>query len=82
MDITNFVLHRSRYRGKVKPENLVFNANLQEFSQRVAFISGLETNGKMSPQESYRQIQQLWEQLTCSYNQLAIGDSSLFDRPD
>ncbi len=82
MDVTNFLLPRSRYRGQVKPENLVFNANLQEFSQRVGLITGLETNGKLSPEESYQQIRDLWEQLSRSYEQLAIGDSSLFDRPD
>lgn len=82
MDVTNFLLPRSRYRGQVKPENLVFNANLQEFSQRVGLISGLETNGKLSPAESYQQIRDLWEQLSRSYEQLAIADSSLFDRPD
>ena len=79
MDVTNFLLVRSRYRGQVKPENLLFNANLQEFSQRVSLISGLETNGKLSPEDSYQQISQLWEQLTYSYNQLEIGKSSLFE---
>ena len=75
MDMTNFLLPRSRYRGAVKPENLVFNANLQEFSQRVMFISGLETNGKLSPEDSYQQIKELWDQLSRSYDQLAIGRS-------
>lgn len=79
MDATNFLLPKSRYRGQVKPENLVFNANLQEFSQRVSFISGLETNGKLSPEESYLQIKELWDQLTVSYDQLAIGHNSLFN---
>lgn len=82
MDVTNFLLPRARYRGAVKPENLVFNANLQEFSQRVMLISSLETNGKISPAESYQQIGDLWEQLSRSYQQLAIGNSSLFDNPD
>lgn len=43
-DLHHFLYPRSRYRGSVKPENLVFNANLQEFSQRVSYISGLQTN--------------------------------------
>lgn len=75
MDLTNFLLPRASYRGQVKPENLVFNANLQEFSQRVAFISSLETNGKLSPQDSYEQISELWQELSQSYYQLAIGRS-------
>ena len=33
-------------RGQVKPENLLFNANLQEFAQRVMVIANLETAGK------------------------------------
>ena len=33
-----FLYPRSSYRGKVKPENLVFNSNLQEFAQRVNYI--------------------------------------------
>ncbi|MDX2244885.1 MAG: hypothetical protein NW224_29775 [Leptolyngbyaceae cyanobacterium bins.302] len=82
MDITNFLLSKARYRGEVKPENLIFNANLQEFSQRVSFISGLETNGKLSPEDSYLQIKALWDQLSSSYKQLAIGHSYPFEDED
>jgi hypothetical protein len=70
-----FLLPRSRYRGQVKPENLVFNANLQEFSHRVSYISGLETNGKLSPEQSYKQIKALWKELKRSRKQLGIGQS-------
>lgn len=76
MDVTNFLLPRSRYRGQVKPENLVFNANLQEFSQRISYISNLETNGKLSPTEAYQQISELWDTLSRSYQQLAIEPPS------
>jgi hypothetical protein len=62
----------SRYRGEVKPENLVFNANLQEFAQRVSLISGLESNGKLSPGEAYEQIESLWSQLQRSKQHLGI----------
>jgi len=34
----HFIYPRSRYYGQVKPENLVFNANLQEFAQRVSYM--------------------------------------------
>jgi hypothetical protein len=40
---------QARYYGQIKPENLVFNANLQEFSQKVSYISCLETSGKLAP---------------------------------
>lgn len=72
-DRSQFLLPRSRYRGEIKPENLVFDANLQEFAQRVGFISGLHTNGKLSPDESVDQIEVLWEALRRSKKQLGIG---------
>ena len=72
MDQADFLYPRSRYRGTVKPENLVFNANLQEFSQRVGYISALETGGKLSPEESYREIKALWKQLKHSKKALGI----------
>jgi hypothetical protein len=70
---SNFLYPRSRYQGQVKPENLVFNANLQEFAQRVSYIANLETNGKLSPEESFDQIEALWRQLQRSAIQLGIG---------
>jgi hypothetical protein len=75
-DRTSFVSPRSRYYGQVKPENLVFNANLQEFAQRVNLICGLETNGKMSPEESFEAIESLWKQLKQSKQELGIGKNS------
>jgi len=73
---SNFLFPQSRYRGSFKPENLVFNANLQEFSQRVSYITNLETNGKMTPEESYREIKALWKSLKQSKKSLQIGKSS------
>jgi hypothetical protein len=70
---TNFLYPKSHYRGVVQPENLVFNANLQEFAQRVSYITSLETNGKLSPDESYREIRTLWKQLKRSKKHLGIG---------
>jgi hypothetical protein len=75
VDQSNFLYPRSRYHGQVKPENLVFNANLQEFAQRVSYICNLETAGKLSPEESYEQIKNLWKQLKRSKKQLAIGEN-------
>ncbi len=72
----NFLHPRARYRGVVKPENLLFNANLQEFSQRVSYICALETGGKLSPEESYREIKSLWKQLKHSKRQLGIGNAT------
>jgi hypothetical protein len=63
----------SHYRGNATPENVVFNANLQEFAQKVDFIVGLQTGGKLSAEESYVQIETLWEQLRESKRHLGIG---------
>ncbi|MFB2936343.1 hypothetical protein ACE1B6_13910 [Aerosakkonemataceae cyanobacterium BLCC-F154] len=69
----NFLYPRSRYYGSVNPENLVFNANLQEFTQRINFICALETSGKLPPEEAYKQIKGLWKQLKRSKRELGIG---------
>ncbi|BAZ00581.1 hypothetical protein NIES37_45760 [Tolypothrix tenuis PCC 7101] len=68
----NFIYPRSRYYGQITPENLLFNANLQEFSQKITYISCLETSGKLSPDEAYRQIKKIWKQLKKSKKELGI----------
>lgn len=73
-DRSYFLYPRSRYHGQVKPENLVFNANLQEFAQRVSYICNLETAGKISPEDSYNQIKEIWNQLRRTKKQLGIGE--------
>ena len=74
-DLQAFLYPLARYYGEVKPQNLVFNANLQEFAQRVSLIANLQTNGKLSPEESYTQVEALWQQLQTSKKQLGIGQS-------
>ena len=76
----NFLSPLSRYYGKFSPEQLAFNANLQEFAQRVSLLCGLETGGKLSPDETYQQIKVLWQDLTESKKQLL--DEVRRDRPD
>ena len=78
----DFMYPRSRYRGQFKPENLAFNANLQEFAQRVMLITNLETGGKISPEESYTEIRSLWKNLKHSKESLGIGQPSRFNRSD
>ena len=70
-----FLFPRNNYRGKVKPENLVFNSNLQEFAQKISYICNLETGGKLPPEEAYKQIKSLWKQLKRSKKELGIGKS-------
>ncbi|MBW4476679.1 MAG: hypothetical protein KME54_07355 [Tolypothrix brevis GSE-NOS-MK-07-07A] len=69
-----FLYPRSRYYGQARPQELVFNANLQEFAQKVGFITALETSGKLSPVDAYDQIKALWKQLKHSKKQLGIGE--------
>jgi hypothetical protein len=68
-----FLRPRSRYYGEFTPTNLVFNANLQEFATQVGFICSLETNGKISSAEAYRQIKDLFKTLKQSKKGLGIG---------
>lgn len=70
---TSFLSPRSQYHGRLTPEALAFNANLQEFAHRVSFISGLETAGKLSPEQAYEQVKSLWQQLKESKNAMGIG---------
>lgn len=72
---SDFLMPRRSYRGKVNPENVVFDANLQEFAQRVSFICNLESSGKISPLESYTQIRSLWKELKHSKKALQIGEN-------
>ncbi|MGL5036089.1 MAG: DUF7219 family protein [Microcystaceae cyanobacterium] len=65
-----FLYPRSGYYGKFTPENLVFNANLQEFAQKVSYICNLETGGKIDQAAAYKQIKALWKQLKASRKQL------------
>jgi len=69
-----FLFPHANYRGKVKPENLVFNANLQEFAQRVSYTCNLETAGKIGTEDAYKQIKSYWKALKQSRKELGIGD--------
>lgn len=78
---SEFLYPRSRYYGQVQPENMAFNANLQEFSLRVSYISSLETAGKITPEESYKQIKALWKQLKRTKKQLGVGKNPFQNEP-
>lgn len=71
-----FFSPRSRYYGQFTPQNLTFNANLQEFAVRVNTICGLETGGKITPAEAFQKLKQLWHQLEESHQALSIGEET------
>ncbi|OKH43304.1 hypothetical protein NIES2101_30845 [Calothrix sp. HK-06] len=73
-DKDKFLYPRSRYYGQFDPKNLVFNANLQEFAQKIGYITALETSGKLSPEDAYNQVKALWKQLKRSKKELGIGE--------
>ncbi|MBF2018081.1 MAG: hypothetical protein IGS23_23380 [Rivularia sp. T60_A2020_040] len=74
MEKEDFLYPRSRYYGEVKPENLVFNSNLQEFAQKVGIICSLETGGKITTIEAYEEIKAIWKELKHSKRELHIGE--------
>lgn len=65
-----FMYPLGHYHGEFTPEHLAFNANLQEFAQRVSIICGLETGGKISSLDAYEKIKDLWHELKTSKRQL------------
>jgi hypothetical protein len=71
-DKEQFIYPRDHYRGDFNLENMAFNANLQEFAQKVNVICNLETNGKISSYKAYKQIKALWKELKTSRKSLNI----------
>eukprot|EP00752_Nemacystus_decipiens_P015003 g13359.t1 len=55
------------------PEEILFNDNLQEFTTKIEHICGLEANGKISQEDAYRRIRDLWKALKRSKKNLGIG---------
>ena len=41
-ELNDFLSPHSSYAGHFTPENLAFNANLQEFAQNISFICNLQ----------------------------------------
>jgi hypothetical protein len=71
-DKNQFLYPHHPYRGEFTPTKMVFNANLQEFSQRVGYICALETGGKLTPEDAYKQVKHLWQDLKQSYKSLDL----------
>jgi hypothetical protein len=60
------VAYYRRFHGRFTPQNVVFDANLQEFAIRVGYICARENGGMLSPTAAFTQVQILWEQLALS----------------
>jgi hypothetical protein len=71
-----FLYPQHRYHGDFDPQNVVFDANLQEFAQKIGYICTLENSGKIAPDDAYRQIKALYKQLKASKRELGIGEKN------
>lgn len=74
MSADDYLTPRASFQGKFTPENLAFDANLQEFAQRVAYVCALETAGKITPAEAHRRIRALYHELERTHEGLRISD--------
>lgn len=62
------------YRGADwSPERLVFHQNLETFAERVGLIVALQANGKLSQEQAYGRIKQLWKKIKESKGNLLNG---------
>ncbi len=77
----DFLYPHHSYAGQAKAQHIVFDANLQEFAQRVGLICAMETGGKLEPQEAYDQIKQLWKELKASKEAL-LDHPGFEERPE
>jgi transcriptional regulator with AAA-type ATPase domain len=60
------------YRGEPTLTEYMFNANLQEFANKVDLLCALQTGGKISPEDAYKEIRQLWKELKHSKESLRV----------
>ena len=67
----------SSFHGKDwSPQRAAFHQNLEQFADRIGLIVGLQANGKVSQEEAYEQIKELWQILKTSRNDLLPTDGS------
>jgi transcriptional regulator with AAA-type ATPase domain len=53
----------SPYYGEPDLGQMMFNANLQEFANKVDLLCALQTGGKISADDAYTEIKKLWKEL-------------------
>ncbi|MGA7951930.1 MAG: hypothetical protein WCA07_00270 [Gloeobacterales cyanobacterium] len=66
------------YQGEPTLAYYMFNANLQEFANKVDLLCALQTGGKISPEDAFKEIHKLWKELKLSKQNL-IEESSETD---
>ena len=68
----NFSAAYQSYQGEFSWQNLLFNANLQEFSQQISRISCLLIQNKISQTEAMKALDCLYDDFSNSVNLLEI----------
>lgn len=74
----NFLTVKYPYHGHLNPDHteaLLFDANLQEFAQKIGYISCLETSGKLPPDIAFQEVEELWKKLKDSTESLGLESS-------
>ena len=67
----------SSFHGKDwSPQRAAFHQNLEQFADRIGLIVGLQANGKVTQEEAYEQIKELWKTLKISRNDLLPNDDN------
>jgi len=61
----------------ISAEEMVFDANLAEFGNRVQIICSLEAGGHLSPTDAYARIKTVWKELKRSRKNLRIGRNGM-----
>jgi hypothetical protein len=75
-NLNSFTYPPTCYYNDTTPEGIKFTTELQHFAQKVAYISGLEASGQVTPQVAYKEIKSLWKQLKETKKQLGISDKT------
>jgi len=57
---------------RISAEEMVFDANLAEFANRVQVICSLEALGHLSPKDAFARIKTVWKELRRSKQNLRI----------
>lgn len=78
-DKDSFLYPHYRYQGDFEPSAVIFDANLQEFAQKVTYLCTLENSGKISGDQAYKEIKNLWKTLRQSKKELGIGSGPAND---
>lgn len=68
------VSHSSFHGGHWTPQRAAFHHNLELFAERIGLIVALQSNGKISQEDSYTQIRDLWKTLKESRKELLPDD--------